>query len=125
MSNASGGLGASARAFGAYSQAKRFAGFQPGREMARLPPSWSADGGPTNSQPKGPPRYDSSTSGNLVEAVSAAPVANQLPVHGQLAPVDLLQMVDAAQEGALAGPRGSDEAEDLPRIRSEEHTSEL
>ena len=51
--------------------------------------------------------------GQLVDLVAALPVTDQLAVDGQPAGVDLLEMVDAAEEGALAGPGRPDDAEDL------------
>ncbi len=49
----------------------------------------------------------------LVQLVALLAVADQLPVDVQPAGVDLLQVVDAPQEGRLAGAGGADEAEDL------------
>jgi hypothetical protein len=49
----------------------------------------------------------------LVQLVALLAVADQLTVDGQPAGVDLLQVVDAPQEGRLAGAGGADEAEDL------------
>ena len=49
----------------------------------------------------------------LVEPVAGLPVAHELAVDGQLAAVDLLQVVDAPQEGALAGAGRADEAQHL------------
>src|SRR5438309_546664 len=41
------------------------------------------------------------------------PVADELAVDRQPAGVDLLQVIDAAQERALAGTRGADHAHDF------------
>ena len=49
----------------------------------------------------------------LVELVALLPVADQLAVDVQPPGVDLLQVVDAPQEGRLAGAGGADEAEHL------------
>jgi hypothetical protein len=49
----------------------------------------------------------------LVELVAALAIADEVPIDGQFAAVDLLQVVDAAQECALARSRRSDEAQDL------------
>ena len=51
----------------------------------------------------------------LVELVALLPVADQLAVDVQPAGVDLLQVVDAPQEGRLAGAGRADQAEDLAR----------
>ncbi len=52
----------------------------------------------------------------LVQLVTPFLVADEFPIDRQPAGVDLLQMVDAAEEGALAGARGSDDAHDLLRL---------
>src|SRR5207302_3200545 len=51
----------------------------------------------------------------LVELVTTLPVADQLAVDPQTPGVDVLQMVDAAQEGALTRSGGTDEAHHLAR----------
>ena len=51
--------------------------------------------------------------GQLVDLVAALPVADQLAVDRQPAGVDLLEMVDAAKEGALAGAGRPDDAQHL------------
>src|SRR6185312_11133142 len=51
--------------------------------------------------------------GHLVENISTLAIADQLAIDRQTPSVDLLQVVDAAQEGALAGSRRSDQAEHL------------
>ena len=52
----------------------------------------------------------------LVQLVAVLAVADQLAVDVQPPGVDLLQVVDAAQERRLAGAGGADEAEDLARL---------
>src|SRR5207244_2698930 len=46
-------------------------------------------------------------------AVAAGPVADEVAVDFDAATVDLLKMVDTAQEGRLAGARGADDTDDL------------
>ena len=46
-------------------------------------------------------------------AVAAGPIADEVPVDFDAATVDLLQMIDTAQEGRLAGARRADDADDL------------
>ena len=53
------------------------------------------------------------TVGQLVEAAAAFPVADQLAVDPEPPGVDLLQVVDAAEKGALARARGPDDAHHL------------
>ncbi len=53
----------------------------------------------------------------LVEAIAALLVADEHPVDVEAPGVDLLEMVDAPQEGRLAGPGWSEEA--LGRCRRE------
>jgi len=52
----------------------------------------------------------------LVQLVSRLPVAHQLAVHVEPARVDLLEVVDAAQEGRLAGARGAEHAHHLAGV---------
>src|SRR6266851_8398323 len=51
--------------------------------------------------------------GKLVQPVAALRVTDQLAVYVEAAGVDLLQVVDAAQERALARTRRADDAHDL------------
>ncbi|CAM5237586.1 hypothetical protein SALBM311S_11569 [Streptomyces alboniger] len=52
----------------------------------------------------------------LVELVATLPVADQVAVDVQSAGADLLQVVDAPQEGRLAGAGRTDQAEHLARV---------
>src|SRR5205085_3352469 len=52
----------------------------------------------------------------LVELAGALAVADELAVDPEAAGVDLLQVVDAAQEGGLAGARGAQHAHHLARL---------
>ena len=51
--------------------------------------------------------------GQLVQLVAVLPVADELAVHPQTAGVDLLEMVDAAEERGLARARGTQHAHHL------------
>ena len=49
----------------------------------------------------------------LVKLVAPLLVAHQLPVNGQPARVDLLEVIDASKEGGFPGPRWSDDDDDF------------
>src|SRR4029077_5539248 len=51
--------------------------------------------------------------GERIEAIFLATVAGNLAVDRDIAAVDGLELVDAAQERALSGTRRSDDADDL------------
>src|SRR5260370_1237059 len=52
----------------------------------------------------------------LIELSGGLAIPDELPVDVQLAAVDLLQMVDAAKEGRLAGTGRADDAHDLAGV---------
>src|SRR5206468_11629426 len=54
--------------------------------------------------------------GVLDELAVAFPVADQVAVHLDATGIDLLEMVDAANEGRLPGSRRADDADDLARL---------
>ena len=60
----------------------------------------------------------------LVDLVARLAVAHELAVDPQSSGVDLLEVVDAPQEGGLPGPRRADDDHDLARLHFEgEHLS--
>ena len=60
----------------------------------------------------------------LVDPVAALPVAHQFTVNRQPARVDFLQMVDAAQEGALSRTGWADHAHHVPGLDLEVDAAE-
>src|SRR3546814_1704881 len=74
-----------------------------------------ADAGPLRGQP---------VLRDALAPAAVVDVADRVAIDGDAALLEVLEQVDAAQEGGLAGAAGTDQGDHLA-LRSEEHTSEL